>query len=314
MTSTTSDQTLEHADAPVARTHPFFWSVRRELWEHPSIWIAPAITAGVVLLGILVGALNIGHHNVHLAGNVIINGRAVSADQTKVVEQLPFEVPAAIIMVASFVVGFFYCLGALYAERRERTILFWKSLPVSDLTTVAAKATVPLVVLPLVTFVVIAITQLIVLGASLVVLPLDGLPATLLVQEFPLLETWANLFVMLACLSLWNAPIWGWNFLISGWARRVTFLWSVGPPLGLAVFEMLAFRTHYVHDLIDYRLVGGIGELAGGTVGNRGQMTINGAHLDLAHFFTLPGLWFGLLAAAALFAAAVWQRRYRSPF
>jgi ABC-2 type transport system permease protein len=313
MTSTTSDQTLEHADAPTVRTHPFLWSVRRELWEHPSIWIAPAITAGVVLLGVLVGALNAGGH-AHMSSEIIIAGHPLNADQTKVAEQLPFEVPAVIIMVASFVVGFFYCLSALYGERRERTILFWKSLPVSDLTTVAAKAMVPLVVLPLATFVVIAITQLVMLAASLVILPAYGLPAPLLAQQFPLLATWGNLIVMLACLSLWYAPIWGWNFLVSGWARRVTFLWSIGPPLALDVFERLAFHTHYVGEQISYRLNGGITELFATKLDPRGSVTVDTDHLDVARFFSSPGLWFGLLVAAGLFAAVVWQRRYRSPF
>ena len=57
----------------------------------------------------------------------------------------------------------FYCLDALYGERRDRSILFWKSLPVSDLTTVLSKASIPIVVLPLLTFAVTVATQLIML-------------------------------------------------------------------------------------------------------------------------------------------------------
>ena len=281
--------------------------MRRELWENRSIFIAPAVTAGIVLFGMLLGAINVPHHAIVIATTLNAKDEATAV-------QIPFDAAAAIIMVASFVVGFFYCLGALYGERRDRTILFWKSLPVSDLTTVLAKAAVPLVVLPLVTYVVILATQLVLLLASTVILPSTGLPATLFWQQFPLFRTWAVLLLLLACASLWYAPLWGWLFLVSGWARRVTILWAIGPPLALDVFERLAFHTHYVGALISDRLNGGLSELFGTKLDARGSVTIDTDHLDVARFFASPGLWIGLLVAAALFAAVVWQRRYRSPF
>ncbi len=310
MSIATHDTPLDgQASAPVAataRTRPFYWSLRRELWENRSIFIAPAVTAGVVILGLAISAIKV-------PANVLQQATMLAADDRRKVFEAPLDGAALIIMVASFVVGFFYCLGALHGERRDRTILFWKSLPVSDLTTVAAKWTVPMLVLPLVTFVVIALTQLVILAISLVVLPANGLPASLVLAQFPLLTVWANLLIVLACLSLWNAPIWGWNFLISGFARRVTFLWSVGPPIGLAIFEELAFHTHYVNGVIGSRL-NGLTQLFDTTPGSHGEMNFDPDRLDLTKFFSAPGLWIGLVVAAAFFAAVVWQRRYRSPF
>jgi ABC-2 type transport system permease protein len=310
MSTVTQDTPLAADAVPsaaVRKTRPFVWSVRRELWENRSIFIAPAVTAGIVLFGMLLGAINVPHHGVVMVTGLDASDRAMAA-------QIPFDAAAAIIMIASFVVGFFYCLGALYGERRDRTILFWKSLPVSDLTTVIAKASVPLVVLPLVTYVVILATHLVLLLASTLILPSTGLPATLLWQQFPLLKTWAVLALLLACASLWYAPVWGWLFLVSGWARRVTILWAIGPPLALDIFERLAFHTHYVGELIAYRLNGGLTQLFGTKLDARGRVTIDTDHLDATRFFASPGLWIGLLVAAALFAAVVWQRRYRSPF
>lgn len=310
MSTVTQDTPLDADAAPsaaVGRTRTFYWSVRRELWENRAIFVAPAITAVVVLLGILLGAINVPRHV------VLMGASDLNPADRQLAAQIPFYAATAIILVASFVVGFFYCLGALYGERRDRTILFWKSLPVSDLTTVLAKATVPLAVLPLVTYVVILATHLVLLVASTVILPAHGFPALLLWQQVPLLRTWGVLLVVLACLSLWNAPIWAWLLLVSGWARRVTFLWAVGPPLALDVFERLAFHTHVVGEMINYRLTGGLGELFDTKLDVRGHETIDPDHLDLARFFSAPGLWIGLLAAAALFAAVVWQRRYRSP-
>ena len=79
---------------------------------------------------------------------------------------------------AAFVVGVFYCLDALHGERRDRSILFWKSLPVSDLTTVLSKASIPLVILPLITFAIVIATQLIMLLLSSAAMLISGLSAT----------------------------------------------------------------------------------------------------------------------------------------
>ncbi len=286
------------------RTRPFYWSVRRELWENRSIYMAPAAVAAVVLLGLLVGSINL-HRAAHVLTTLDASKRAIAM-------AVPFEGAAAIILVASFIVGFFYCLGALQSERRDRSILFWKSLPVSDLTTVLAKAALPLVVLPVVTFLVIVATQLIILAVSLAILPSIGLPATALWTQFPVLNSWLDLAYLLICLALWHAPIWGWLMLVSGWARRATFLWAVGPPLAIVIFERLAFGTGYVDALLRYRIKGGLTEAFTGPVGGSGA-AIDSVHPDPIGFLSSPGLWTGLIVAAGLFAAVVWQRRYRTP-
>ena len=76
-------------------------------------------------------------------------------------ETLPFTFAALLLMfTTSFIVGVFYCVDALQGERRHRSILFWKSLPVSDLTTtVLSKASIPFAMLPQVTFAVTVVTQ-----------------------------------------------------------------------------------------------------------------------------------------------------------
>jgi ABC-2 type transport system permease protein len=291
---------------PLSKTRPYYWSVRREIWENRSIYVAPAAIAVVVLLGLVIGAINLPHRMAHMVSTLDASKRAMAVG-------IPFEAASAIILVASFVVGFFYCLGALQGERRDRTILFWKSLPVSDLTTVLAKATVPLAVLPVVTFAVIVATQLIILAASLAILPAVGFPATTLWTQFPLLNTWMGLAYVLVCLALWHAPIWGWLMLVSGWARRASFLWAIGPPLAVAIFERLAFGTTYVDGLLRYRLTGALTEAFASTTDAKGRVQIDSDHLDPIRFLSSPGLWIGLAVAAALFAAAAWQRRYRTP-
>ena len=134
-------------------TRPLYWSIRRELWEYRSIYIAPLAAAGRISAGILDQLVSFAAQNARPDG--ARRDAAARADRGE-----PYTFAALLIMGTTFVVAFFYCLDALQGERRDRSILFWKSLPVSDLTTVLAKASVPLVILPLLTFAITVVTQL----------------------------------------------------------------------------------------------------------------------------------------------------------
>src|SRR5216684_9331723 len=134
-------------DSPViapAATRPFYWSVRRELWENRSICVAPLIVTIVVLFGFLVST-----------GGLPERRRAVlllDPAKARAAIEMPYNVAAMMLIFTAFIVGVFYCLDALHGERRDRSILFWKSLSVSDLTTVLSKSIIPLVVLPAIAF------------------------------------------------------------------------------------------------------------------------------------------------------------------
>jgi ABC-2 type transport system permease protein len=99
--------------------------------------------------------------------------------------------------------------------------------------------------------------------------------------------------------------------MVSAWAKRVAFLWAVGPPLGLCVIEALAFHTAYLWSLLTYRLTGAYAEAF--VAPKPGQAPISLDQLDPLKFLSRPGLWVGLLAAAIFLAAAVWLRRRRDP-
>jgi ABC-2 type transport system permease protein len=291
------------APAAMPATRPLYWSVRRELWENRSITIAPLAVAGVILFGFLIGI-------VHPSAN----SRAAWANPAhqRALIHMPYVVAAALIMATAFIVGVFFCLDALYGERRDRSILFWKSLPVSDLSTVLAKAGIPLAILPLVTFAIIVATQMIMLPLGALVLPRYGLAAAVLWAQLPLFKMWLGLLYALATLALWHAPIYAWLLLVSGWARRSTFLWAVLPLLAIGVAEKIAFNTlHFAH-LLNYRFVGWFTRafdprLMGGAPMDPLQALTPGK------FLSTPGLWIGLLFAAAFLAAAVRLRRYRGP-
>src|ERR1041384_6717117 len=135
-TSDASNSNLPASNSGVAATAPFFWSVKRELWENKSIYIAPIIVAAVIVFGALISA---GHLPERRRNALLLD----EAHRRAAIE-LPYNIVAMVLIVTAFIVGFFYCLDALYGESRDRSVLFWKSLPVSDRTSVLSKASVPL--------------------------------------------------------------------------------------------------------------------------------------------------------------------------
>lgn len=299
--SETGDQRSD--GGATSRTRPFYWSVRRELWENHSIYIAPAVVAGIILFGCLVGSF----HLPELRRNALM---LEPAQQRAAIER-PYDITAMMLIFTAFIVGVFYCLDALHGERRDRSVLFWKSLPVSDVTTVLSKTIVPLAILPLVSFVVIVVTQFAMLLISTAALLPSGLAAT----------SWANvnlfqqsliLFYSLIALALWHAPIYGWLLLVSGWARRATFLWAVLPLLGIGFFEKITFGSSHFASMVGHRLTG----FAAEAFDFRGQHhpEIRAlSQLTPGRYLATPDLWIGFAVAALFIFAAVRLRRYRGP-
>jgi ABC-2 type transport system permease protein len=288
---------------PTSSPRPFYWSVWRELWENRSIYIAPLIVASIILFGSFVGAF-------HLAGRRR-NALLLDPAHRRAAIEMPYNIAAMMLIFTAFLVGVFYCLDALHGERRDRSILFWKSLPVSDLTTVLSKATIPLAVLPLITFAVIVVTHFIMMLISTAALLPSGLAST----------TWANfnlfqqsliLLYSLVAIALWHAPIYGWALLISGWARRATFLWAVLPLLAIGFFEKITFNTSYFVSMLANRLMGFAPD-AFDFQGRSNPAIDSMTQLTPGRYLSTPDLWIGLIFAAAFLAAAARLRRYRAP-
>ncbi|MDB5444339.1 MAG: hypothetical protein JWP86_231 [Phenylobacterium sp.] len=286
------------------KVRPFYWSLRRELWENRAVYLAPLAVAAVVLAGFLYGSSALPRE--------VLAAAVPGAPRAALALHIPYAAAAGAPFVIGFLVVVFYCLGALHGERRDRTVLFWKSLPVSDLTTVLSKAAIPLVVQPLAILAIAVATQLLMLAWSAAVLLMNGVDPALLWSHLNLPLIWAMLPYGLVVNALWAAPLYAWLLLVSAWAKRTTFVWAVAPWLGLSLFELLAFHTHHVWSLLNDRLFGGYAEAF--SVDGRGQVPIESlSQVDPARFLANPGLWGGLVFAAAGLAACVWLRRTRDP-
>ncbi len=295
------------APAAMKAGRTLYWSVRRELWENRSLYVAPLAIAAVMLFGFLV-----------TSGQLAESVRGVSAlEPAKQLALLarPYDVAAVLVMVTSVIVGWFYCLDALHGERRDRSILFWKSLPVSDLTTVMAKALIPLVVLPLIAFAIILATQTVMLLASTLMLAVKGVSAAPLWTHLSPIRGTGVLLYGLAVLALWYAPIYAWLLLVSAWAQRATFLWAVLPPVAILILERIVFGTSHLGTLLQLRLAGSYSQAFTTKAASRdGKWPIPVDPIpDPIKFLGTPGLWVGLIVAMALLAAAIWLRRRREP-
>jgi ABC-2 type transport system permease protein len=292
--------------AVIAATRPFYWSVRRELWENRSIYFAPLAVASVYFVGFLISLRK-------LPQNMRATAALDPALQPGELAQL-YSHAAMLLLLTTLIVTVFYCLDALHGERRDRSILFWKSLPVSDLTTVLAKASIPLVVLPLIVFATTVVLQWIMLLVSSVALLFSGVGAAMLWARLPLLQMEMVLLYTLVAATLWYAPIYCWLLLVSGWARRAAFLWAVLPPLALGIFESIAFHTSYIHAIARQRFIG-FAFYAFALQMPDGSMIdphlIPTSQLTPGRLLGSPGLWIGLAVAAAFLAAAVRLRHYR---
>lgn len=302
--NTSSDmlaQSQLRADAavpmPISPSRLLYWSVRRELWENRSIYIAPLAVGAVALLGFMVSAIQL-PAKMRAALNLEPMQQHVAIGQH-------FVVVALMLMATEILVAAFYSLDALYGERRDRSLLFWKSLPVSDLTVVISKACIPILVIPLVTFAVTVITQFLMLLVGSAVLAGSGMDASILWSHVPLFKTSAiNLYHLVVFHGIWYAPFYAWLLMVSAWAKRTPLLWAVFPPVAIGLFEKFAFNTSFFAKMLLYRFSGGPqSEKATG-------MTMEMMAPDHAsHILMSSGLWFGLaLTAAFLFAAARLRR------
>ncbi len=303
--NTVPDSLLDaHAIAPadIPPTRRLYWSIRRELWESRSIYIAPLAVAALFLLGFLISMI-------HLPQKMRAAAALDPVQQHEFIEQ-PYNFVALLIMGTTLLVAIFYCLDALHGERRDRSILFWKSLPVSDLTTVLSKASIPLVLLPLLTFAITVVTQLIMLLLSTAVLLAHGISVAPLWTNLPMFQmSLGLLFHLLAIHGLWYAPMFGWLLLVSAWARRAAFLWAALPLLAIGAVEKISFNTSYLAEMFMHRLSGGA---AAGTPPGTSPMD-SMTHFSPGNFLASPGLWIGLALTAAFLAAAVRIRRYQGP-
>jgi ABC-2 type transport system permease protein len=276
--------------------------VRRELWENRWIYLAPVGVASVFLFGFLISMI-------HLPGR--LQGMSIDLRHRDAIAT-PYDIVAGLMMLTTILVNVFYCADALYGERRDRSILFWKSMPVSDLTTVLAKASIPLVIVPLLACATAVVAQFIMVLLSSAALLASGLSVSPLWTQLSFFRMSLLLFYhVFTAHTLWPAPVYCWLLLVSGWPRRATLLWAALPVVAIGGLEAIVFRTWHFAALVGTRLIGAAPAIDFGSPDTfpTNPMT----HITPFNFLSSPELWLGLALSAAFLAAAVRLRRYQGP-
>ena len=305
-----TDSTVLGATAPAADPTPDLritlrTLVRRELWEHPALWRVPLIVAAVLAL-CTIFSVSLG---------IQVNDQRLSLigePERVIVLNMSQIVWALIVSLVTGVVGTFYALDCLYAERKDRSILFWKSLPVSDELTVLSKFVLLIALLPLFAFVLASASHLLSLAIWKLRVATGGAPDVVAWGLIPWLRAEAVIFLCMLLGVLWYAPLMAAALLLSAWVKRSPILWATLPLLLLPIFEHIVFRTHYVWRFIQYRS-NGVWDLL---THRDGHEVISGQgkllhDLNWAAAVGSPDLWLGLIAAAAMLYGAARIRRYR---
>jgi ABC-2 type transport system permease protein len=288
------------------------WLLRREFWENRAIWLIPAVFGGLIVLASLFGGYQVlGAADLAMVRTVVQAGALLG---------MLFIAGAFFIVMVIY--STWYLLDCLYADRRDRSILFWKSMPISDTATVLCKLGLALIIIPLVYFVLADVTTLLV-----------AFVLSVRISSYALWrgDLWLQIQVvwlyLIMTTAIWYLPVAGWFLVVSAWAKRAVILWSILPPLAVIVVERLFLGTHVIWHQVVSRV--GIGSFLGHAlqytpsaanwvtteVGHDAEIT---APVTLWHFLNPAGFfssgetWIGAAVGIALIACAIQLRMRRA--
>jgi len=215
--------------------------IRREYWENKGAFrTTPLVIGGIYIAFLLMSIFTTTHIDSDLytfREAVRVMGEQPDALRGTIMYQGMLGSSVLFTVVMSFVV-FFYLLGALYDDRKDRSILFWKSLPASDTLTIASKLITAMVLAPLTFLAVMILTHIIMaLIGSLMVLSADANPWTLFLSVVNPFKAWAMIAASWFAQSIWALPVYGWLLLVSAFAPRVPLLFATLPPLVFAILQ-----------------------------------------------------------------------------
>jgi ABC-2 type transport system permease protein len=282
------------------------WLIRREFWENRAIWMIPAIFGALLILAALFGQVSL--------------PKLTTPDQIQEAAAAYQVLVGVMFYVVMSVYATWYLLDCLYADRRDRSILFWKSLPISDASTVLSKLIVAMVLIPLVYFAAADATALI--AAFILSIRARASIGSALWQP----DVWWQIQVLwvycIVTTAIWYLPIAGWLILVSAWAKRAVMLWAILPPLVAYILERVFFGTHVIGRVIAIR-VGGMPSVAfngakqvwtegKGVVDNEGVPVSVWHLINPSGFFTSAETWIGAAVGIALIVAAIQFRIRRT--
>lgn len=302
--------------------------MKREYWENRIAFrTTPIVLIGLYIVGVLMTLFTFSHfdHEFHTLKDAI---RYISGTDQALRSQVVYLANMGSSSFFTFVLAivvFFYLLGSLYDDRKDRSILFWKSLPASDTLTMASKLLTAMLVVPTIFWAAWVIALLVIYGiAAVTVLILGENPWTLFMGLGNPFKAWGLMLASYYAQAIWALPVYGWLMLVSAFSPRLPLLFALVPP---AVFAVLQIWIDFLRTFTLQTSLGGIlwdwwvdsptinccgpegGQVTavlGVPVTDRFDHAVTIGNM-LDRLFSLPML-VGLVVAAAFLAAALWLR------
>ena len=294
--------------------------VKREFWEHKgAMFITPVAIAGffagVMILGVLTSdTLIVNDHKMSFLDHLpkaVAEFEGIGEEERSKGVQIGLYSPMVLFGFVMLVISLFYTLGSLYDERKDRSILFWKSLPVSDTSTILSKFVAVCFLIPVLYFVSIAAFQLFLLLFTTVGSWFGGSSGMAIWASSNLFSVLFNCLMSLIVASLWFAPLWAWFMFASSWAKKVAFLWGTLPIFLISIAEGWIFHSSNFIEMVGTRIVSGFAILNSNMNHLVGGDMFDVPSLAWYHTFGNMEFWIGLIVSGVFLAAAIYTRRHR---
>ena len=295
--------------------------VRRELWEHRAIFVTPLVIGTIVTLGTLTALMFVGEFQNEL--NLAIFGAQNVAGEFERRAALTafFGGTSWLFLLGLGVLTVFYALDALYAERKDKSILFWRSLPVTDAETVVSKLVTAVLVIPAIAIAGIIVTHLVNLViTSAWVAAKGGSAGTLIWGSVPFFDNWMATILVIYASAIWMSPFLGWFLFVSAWTKRAPFMVAFLPLVLIPMIEGIFLRSAHFAEAVwgrgakiplfqaDINVEEFFDE---DSLHLSEEMVSLLAHIDLGRFFASVDTWIGIVVCGLLTTAAIYVRRYR---
>jgi len=293
-----------------------FFGLKREFWEHRrAILWAPVIFSVLILLLSIV--LNVVYHpntkpsgksstTEQQSGQILEDNEAEQQLSIDKRQQRKFGRITFLFLTLAWLVSIFYLLSAFYSDRKDSSVFFWKSLPVSETQNAIYK-----LVFAVLCFPVVALAISWVLYIVLTVLQLEGMRTVDSGNTWSVVEhafDAQRLIVMpligIIAGTLWGLPLFCYALMVSAMAKKYPFLTFIVPIIALVFAEKILYQESYLLDFIaDHSPFGALKALADSP---------NFEYFFQAQFTDkLPSLVLGCGLALCFSVIAIWYRNHR---
>ena len=294
--------------------------IKREFWEHRSIWVTPVAIASIIILGTLTALMFVGDFSKEL-NLAFFSAQNIAGDiERKALLTGMFVGSSPLFLIGLAILVVFYSLDSLYAERKDKSILFWRSLPVTDAETVVSKLLTALILIPAFTIAAIIVTHIVnLIVVSLWVSMKGGDAGMLIWSSISLFDNWVAAIIAIYCMGIWMSPFLGWFLFVSAYTKRAPLLMAFMPLVLIPLVEGIFLRSAHFAEAVWGRsamipLFSGVDIEA---IFDEDRRHLNAemisllSTIDFGKFITSVDTWIGIIVCGLLTTAAIYVRRFR---